>query len=464
MVKRACQLLVIGAGPAGMAAAQIAARQGVDVVLVDEQAQPGGQIYRNVDTSPLADVGLLGNDYVFGRPLVQAFRHGGVDYHPDTSVWLLDKTRQVGVLQQGVSDKISAQHVIVATGARERPMPLPGWQLPGVMTAGAGQILLKSAAMIPDKGVILAGSGPLMLLLAWQYLRAGVRIHAILDTTPKGSLFKALRYLPRALAAVDYLWKGLRLMLSIGRAQLPRYKSVSELSAEGDERLQSVSFKAGGRFYRIDTELLLLHQGLLPELHTLQAAGCKIAWNEAQQGWQAQVDAWGETSSAGIFAAGDGAGIAGARAASLSGQLAGLQVSHQLGFIDTARRDRLARPIISARNRHLAIRPFLDAFYRVHEAYLSPADETIVCRCEEVTARQIRDVIALGCIGPNQAKAFTRCGMGPCQGRFCADTLAQIFAQHRGVSVADIGYSNARAPLKPVTLGQLGATDNGVKS
>jgi bacterioferritin-associated ferredoxin len=326
------------------------------------------------------------------------------------------------------------------------------------MTAGAGQILLKSAAMVPDNGVVLAGSGPLMLLLAWQYLGAGVNIHAILDTTPKGSLYKALRYLPRALAAVDYLWKGMRLMLSIRRAHIPYYKHVSELSADGVERLEAVSFKAAGKLHRIDTDLLLLHQGLIPGLHILQAAGCEIEWNPAQQSWQTPVDAWGETSRNGIFVAGDGGGIAGARAASLSGQLAGLQVAHQLGLLDIGKRDQLARPIINARNRHLAIRPFLDAFYAVPEAFLNPADETLVCRCEEVSARQIRDVIALGCIGPNQAKAFTRCGMGPCQGRLCADTVAHIFAHQLGVSVADVGHYNARAPLKPITLGQLAET------
>ncbi|MCZ6883419.1 MAG: NAD(P)/FAD-dependent oxidoreductase [Gammaproteobacteria bacterium] len=457
-MKQTCQLVVIGAGPAGMAAAQTAAEHGVDVTLFDDQAQPGGQIYRNVDTSPLADTSLLGKDYVFGQPLVQAFRHAELDYYACTSVWYLDKAREIGILKQGVSHKISAQRVIVASGAQERPMPVPNWQLPGVMTAGAGQILLKSAAMVPDNGVVLAGNGPLMLLLAWQYLRAGVNIHAILDTTPKGNLFRALRYLPRALAAGNDLWKGLRMMLSIATARVPYYHCVSELRAEGDNQLQAVSFSAAGRHHRIDTDLLLLHQGLIPGLHILQAAGCEIEWNPAQQSWQTPVDVWGETSLNGIFVAGDGGGIAGARAASLSGQLAGLQVAHQLGLVDIGKRDQLARPIINSRNRHLAIRPFLDAFYAVPETFLNPADETLVCRCEEVSARQIRDVIALGCIGPNQAKAFTRCGMGPCQGRYCADTVAHIFAHQLGVSVADIGHYNARAPLKPITLGQLAET------
>jgi bacterioferritin-associated ferredoxin len=124
-------------------------------------------------------------------------------------------------------------------------------------------------------------------------------------------------------------------------------------------------------------------------------------------------------------------------------------------LIEQALRDRLARPDFNAWQRHLAIRPFLDAFYRVAENALIPTDETLVCRCEEVTAAEIRALVALGCLGPNQAKAFIRCGMGPCQGRFCASTVEYIFAEQHAVSVGDIGRFSARPPLKPVTLGQL---------
>jgi bacterioferritin-associated ferredoxin len=134
-------------------------------------------------------------------------------------------------------------------------------------------------------------------------------------------------------------------------------------------------------------------------------------------------------------------------------------VAYRLGLVEQAQRDRLARPDFNARQRHLAIRPFLDAFYRVGMNALIPVDETLVCRCEEVTVAEIRGVVALGCPGPNQAKAFVRCGMGPCQGRFCASTVENIFAEQRAVSVGDIGRFSARPPLKPVTLGQLATSD-----
>jgi NADPH-dependent 2,4-dienoyl-CoA reductase/sulfur reductase-like enzyme len=453
-MKDSYQLAVIGAGPAGMAAAQTAARHGVDVVLFDEQLRPGGQIYRNIENTAVAPE-LLGKDYAMGLQLVQSFRQSSLDYQPDTSVWYLDKSRQIGLLQQGFSEQISASRVVIATGAQERPMPFPGWQLPGVMTAGAGQVLLKSAAMVPEDGVVLAGSGPLLLLLVWQYLQAGVKIAALLETTPKSNKGKAIRYLPRAFAASEYLFKGWQLTRTIRRAGIPWYKSVSDLRAEGDTELKAVHFKSAGNSQRLETGLLLLHQGIIPDLQITQAAGCGLEWHEARQSWQPEHDQWGESSQSGIFVAGDLGGIVGAPAARLAGQIAGLQVAHQLGVLDKSERNRLAQSIQKARDRHLAIRPFLDAYYRIAEPALVPQDETLVCRCEEVTAGQIRDVIALGCSGPNQAKAFTRCGMGPCQGRLCAATVEQIFSSALNKPVSEIGRYNARPPLKPITLGQL---------
>ncbi len=390
MIKPSYQLVVIGAGPAGMAAAQAALRHGVEVALFDEQSNPGGQIYRNVDSSPLADVSLLGNDYAFGEQLVIAFRHSRLDYFAHASVWYLDKSGSLGIIYQGRHHVVNAAQIIIATGTQERPMPFPGWHKPGVMTAGAGQILLKSSALVPRQAPVLVGSGPLLLLLAWQYLRAGVGVRAIVDTTAKVNRWRALRHLPRALAAGDTLFKGLQLVMAIKRARVPWYKQATDLCAEGSERVERLKFNANGTAQQLDTSLIMLHQGVIPELHIAEAAGCETRWNEAQQCWQPRLDDWGESSQPGIFIAGDGAAIGGARAATLSGRLAGLQVACRLGLIEQAQRDRLARPVVNARQRHLAIRPFLDAFYRVAENALIPNDETLVCRCEEVTAGEIR--------------------------------------------------------------------------
>ena len=276
-----------------------------------------------------------------------------------------------------------------------------------------------------------------------------------MDTTQSSNRWSALRHFPQAIAASDYLFKGLKLVTAIRRARVPWFRGAGDLRAGGGERLTGLDFTCRGKTQHIDTSLLLLHQGVIPSLQVAAAAGCESRWNEVQQCWQPKVDDWGQSSATNIFVAGDAAGIGGARAASLGGQLAGLQLAHQLGLIETAQRDLVAQPIRRARARHLAIRPFLDTWYRVADASLVPCDETLACRCEEVSVGEIRALAAMGCTGPNQAKAFTRCGMGPCQGRFCGATVEQIFASETAASPQQIGRFNTRPPLKSVTLGQL---------
>jgi NADPH-dependent 2,4-dienoyl-CoA reductase/sulfur reductase-like enzyme len=453
-------LVVIGGGPAGMAAARVAADHGVTVAVLDEQAHPGGQIYRNITASPLADVSLLGADYQHGQTVVDGFRQAKVEHLRGAAVWYIDDQRQLGVLKDGVNHFVGADAIIAAVGAQERPMPIPGWQTPGVMAAGAGQILLKSAALVPEDGVVLAGSGPLLLLIAWQYLRAGVAVRALVDTTPRANIRKALPKLPRALAAADYLWKGLSLMTSLRRARVPVFSQARDLQVEGEDAVEALRFVAkspGAGFgeHRIETRTLLLHQGVIPNTHLPFAAGCALDWNDDQLAWQPRSDPWGESSQPGLMIAGDASGILGARAAEEHGRLVGLNAAHKLGHIDLEKRDALARPWKTSLRRHLAIRPFLDALYRPAEVYQRPTDDTLVCRCEEVTAGEIRRVARLGCRGPNQAKAFTRCGMGPCQGRQCRNVVSALIGEVHGIPMDEVGDYRARPPLKPITLGQL---------
>ena len=156
--------------------------------------------------------------------------------------------------------------------------------------------------------------------------------------------------------------------------------------------------------------------------------------------------------------AGDGAAIGGALAAEASGALAALGAAHQLGRLTDDDFATRARPLHRSLARHLAIRPFLDELYRPPTWIVQPADATIVCRCEEVKAGQIKKYVEVGCLGPNQTKAFGRCGMGPCQGRFCAPTTAALIAEVRGLPPEDVAPLRPRAPYKPITVGALAET------
>jgi NADPH-dependent 2,4-dienoyl-CoA reductase/sulfur reductase-like enzyme len=446
-------VVVIGAGPAGMSAAMAAAEAGARVVLLDEQASAGGQIYRAITEADAARMDLLGPDYAAGRALADAFAASGARHESGVAVWEVTRERRVNALQNGRVRSWQAQRVVLATGAMERPVPIAGWTLPGVMTAGAAQILLKTAGVVPAGGLVLAGCGPLLYLLGWQYLRAGVKIRAIVDTTDRADHRRALAHAAGALRGWRVLAKGVKLMTALRRAGVPFHTGATELEIEGTDRAQAVRFSAGGREHRIDADLVLLHQGVVPNTQFSWSLRATHRWDDAQLCWTPQADAWGELDVPGIFIAGDGAGIGGAQAAALQGKLAGLQAAQQLERIGAAERDRRAAPARAALVTQLAVRPFLDALYR--PKLRVPADDVIVCRCEEVTAGQLRSHVALGCTGPNQAKSFGRCGMGPCQGRLCGLTVTEVIAQARGVSPAEVGYYRIRPPIKPITLGEL---------
>lgn len=450
-------LIVIGAGPAGMVAATTAASLGLVTILVDEQAEPGGQIYRGAGRSPLADAQALGGDYRRGEDLLRDLNAANVEEVSGATVWQVSREREVGISRDGSAQMLTGRRIILATGAQERPCPIPGWTLPGVMSAGGGQLLLKSAGVVPDEPVAIAGSGPLLFLVAWQYLQVGVPIAAVMETTPRGNFATAMPRLPKALGAWQYLRKGLRYIADLKRAGVRMVQRATELAVEGDERAEALTFTAGGSRQRVDCRLVLLHQGVVPNVQITRSLGCAHDWDEDQLCWRPRLDPWGSTEVDGIAVAGDGGGIAGAVSAEHQGQIAALEAARALGRIDQAERDRQAAPARRSLAYERRIRPFLDALYRPLDSIRRPADDVIVCRCEEVTGGDIRRMVGLGCLGPNQTKSFGRCGMGPCQGRLCGLTVSEIIAAERGVPVAEVGYYRIRPPIKPIFLGELAA-------
>ena len=455
----AYDVVVIGAGPAGMAAAVEAAAHGLTTLVIDEQATPGGQIYRAIERSSPRLGRVLGADYVHGRTLTAALRASGARFWPGTTVWYVSAELEIATAT--ADDRVrtvQARRLIIASGAMERPFPVPGWTLPGVITAGAAQIMLKTGAGVPSGRVVLAGCGPLAYLLASQLLDAGGVELAFLDTQPAGSFAAAVSWLPRAFAAPSYLAKGIRLLAHVRRRARPYVNGVESLAVLGDTQATEVRYAARGTQRTLPADWVLLHQGVVPNVQLTMAIGCRHTWDDAQLCWRPECDARGATSVEHVLVAGDNAGIAGGRAAEFSGRLAALQCAHELSKLGSAARDARADELHAGLKAQLSIRPWLDRMYRPADSFRIPADDTLACRCEEVSAGAIREAVALGCLGPNQLKFFTRCGMGPCQGRMCGLTVSEIIARERGVPVSEVGYYRIRQPLKPVTLAMLAQT------
>lgn len=461
MAAESIDVAVIGAGPAGLAAATQAARAGLSVVVLDEQESVGGQIYRAIERSDAQRREILGPDYQAGSAIATAFARSGARYVPNASVWQVTREKTVHYLKDGKVGSFEAKRVVLATGALERPFPIPGWTLPGVLTAGAAQILLKSAGEVPSEPPMLVGCGPLLYLLGWQYVRAGVPIRALVDTTRHEDRWRAKRYMVSALRAWPYLSKGLQLMRTLRDAGVPMHEAADDLRVEGvigedgAERANALTFSVRGVSHRIEANVILLHQGVVPNTQFSLSLRALHKWDDAQLCFTPTTDKWGELDVPGIFVAGDGGGIGGAQAAEMQGEVTALAIAQQLGAIDEKTRDQSAAPRMRRLAEVMRIRPFLDSLYRPRDENRVPKDEVIVCRCEEVTAGQLRQFVALGCLGPNQAKSFGRCGMGPCQGRMCGLTVTEVIADARSVTPETVGYYRIRPPIKPLTLGEL---------
>lgn len=447
---------IIGAGPAGMAAAAQASDLGLSVAVLDEQIRAGGQIYRDVDKAAPQRGEILGKDYTDGTRLTKALRQSEVDHIGGAVVWAIEDEFRISYTCQGRAAQIVADRILLATGALERPMPIPGWTLPGVMTAGAGQILLKQSGVVA-RGAVLVGTGPLLYLIAAQMVRAGTPPAAMIETQVWGDTISALRHVGGAIRGWPYMAKGLKMLAEIKRAKVPRYTGATKIAVEGEGKAEAVTFTYRGSRRQIACETVFLHHGVVPNTQAARSLGVSHIWDAAQGVFAPVLDDWGQSDLAGVFVAGDGAGIGGAKAAEHAGRLAALKIAENAKRLSTHNCNRMAAPLRRALARELAARPFLDSAYPPYEAALHPADSTVICRCEEVTAGDIRGYAKLGCLGPNQTKAFGRAGMGPCQGRYCGLTVTELLAKANGQSQDETGYYRIRPPLKPVTLGELAA-------
>ncbi|MFC4278404.1 FAD-dependent oxidoreductase [Achromobacter aloeverae] len=453
-------LVVIGAGPAGLSAAVEARRAGLTVAVLDEQQRVGGQIYRAIENASDRRREVLGPDYAQGAELAKAFSSCGAAHLAGAAVWNVDRDKTVSYLQDGRGKTVQGRGIVIAGGAMERPFPIPGWTLPGVMGAGAAQILYKASGALPAEPVVIAGCGPLLLLLAQQYLDAGVKIKALVQTTGADDYLRAAPHILGALRGWSDLAKGAKMLRKIRAHGVATYAGASAFAIEGTEKAEALAFIHKGKRIRLASSLILLHQGVVPNTQLSWSLRAEHRWDARQLCWTPVTDGDGQIEETRIYIAGDSRGIVGAKASATQGRLAALAVARELKKIEIpAARGR--REELQARlDREVRIRPLLDQLYRPRDEHRIPADDSVlVCRCEEVPAARIRQYVAVGCLGPNQTKAFGRCGMGPCQGRLCGLTVTEMIASERKVSPQEVGYYRIRPPIKPITLGELSNLD-----
>jgi bacterioferritin-associated ferredoxin len=463
-------VIVIGAGPAGMSAAVEMASAGCHVIVLDMQPAPGGQIFRgleaNLKARPATDglLAALGPTYSAGRALIEAFRATStIDYRPETTVWDLRADGTVGWLKGEAAGYLRARQVLVASGAMERPAPFPGWTLPGVMTAGAVQTLLKAGRLQPDGQIVLAGAGPLIFLLADQLRRLGVKPALIARTDNLQDKIKAFTKLQ--LAGIPALLKGLSWIAKLRMAGIPMRSGISDLRAEGQGHVEAVSMTIGGKRLERPCDLLVVHDGIVPSIDLAHCAGLAMEWQESEASWRPSASpdgqarmAPGPTLTPGpcrIRISGDARRIGGADAAMAHGRHAARSIIAELAANAIGSTAYAAETSENEVRRTLAGRLFIDAAFPLGIAARLPDDATIVCRCEEITAGTLRAAIRRGATDMNLIRGTLRCGMGPCQGRSCAATLARLLMEIEAQMATPPAPFRARPPLRPLPLATL---------
>lgn len=458
----AIDLLVLGAGPAGAAAALAAAEHGARTVMVDEALAPGGQVYR----APPTDHRQLGQralepEHRDGEALRRRLQCSGVEVATRHRVWSLLPGFRVHAIGPAGHRAWVARAVVLATGTTERVVPFPGWTTPGVIGLAAATILLKSQGAVPGERVVVAGCGPLLAAVGAGLVKAGRAPVAVVDLAGRGEWLRAL---PAMAARPDLVRRGLGWLAALRRAGVPLLSGHGVVAVEGDTRVTAVRIapvasdgtpRAERVARRLEADALVIGHGLVPATEATRLLEADHRFVADAGGWIPVLDDDCATSVAGLFAAGDGSGLAGAAAARLQGEIAGLAAARHLGQLDEGRYQHTVAPLRQGLAR---ARRFGQAMARLtapRPAMVGTiAADTVVCRCEDVTRAEIETAIASGAREMNQLKAWTRCGMGPCQGRMCAETAASLLARHVGGREA-AGQWTARAPLRPLPLADM---------
>ncbi len=447
------RVIIVGAGPSGVRCAETLVAAGLRPTVVDENRRDGGQIYRRQpDNFTRPYTKLYGTEAGRAQSLHESFDalREKIDYWPETLAWnIADK--QLHVVKNERASALPYDALVICSGATDRLMPVKGWHHAGTYSLGASQIALKAQACAIGRQIVFLGTGPLLYLVASQYVKAGANVAAVLDTSP---LMRRVAALPKLLARPSVLLNGLTLVASIKRAGVPVLTGITpiEITGSAENGVQGVVFHdARGRTRTFECDAVAMGYHLRSETQLADLARCAFRFDQETRQWLPEVGEDGRTSVPGVYLAGDGMRVLGADAAEIGGRLAAMAVLKD--FRLTVADEELQRLRTEQASMERFRKGLAQAFpWPVQQAAQLP-DEAIVCRCEAITAGELRRVVCdMGAQEANRAKAFSRVGMGRCQGRYCGHAGAEVIAHAAGVPVEQVGRLRGQAPIKPLAI------------
>jgi len=463
MVAEAYDVVIIGAGPSGIGAAAILAEYSLKVLLIDENNQIGGQIWRKPVYEPLSRFKGLQTPGLH-MDLSAAAGANKNNLHIITPACVLgvfpEKHILLSTSEESVKE-IKARRIIFATGARERVRPFKGWTLPGVMTLGAAQLLLKYYGVLASSKILIAGAGPLVYLLSSQILSVGGKVTIVLDrsswATMLNTIWAMAGQLPKIGQGLLALTRLIKNRVSIKhRMQVVEVKEKDMLQEVIAVKIAPDGTIVPGSQQRYETQVLACSNGFVPNIELPQLAGCDLTYAADMGGWIVKVDTSMETSVSGVFAAGETTGIAGGDKALIEGQLAALSIVRQFGKLNAKKHRLRQTALLAKRKRYMRFGEFLNRQWAIHPREWTGIDDaTIICRCEDITMGTIRSWIQEGFTSAPDLKKATRCGMGNCQGRTCAPLIYDILAAYSVAGKQGPHPLSVRTPVKPIPLGAL---------
>ncbi|MGS1007561.1 FAD-dependent oxidoreductase [Achromobacter anxifer] len=466
-------LIIVGAGPAGLSAALTAAEHGLRVVVIDEQHDVGGQIFRQAPSTFKSEPSSAFKSYPFGRQLLEQARQSTrIQWRFGSTAWGIFRTPghpgvKVAINRGNHAAMIDGAALLIATGAYDLPVAFPGWTLPGVMSAGGVQTLMKSQFLRPGKRFVLAGSHPLLLLVADLLVESGAEVAEVAIARPKPALAEMLSSWRAVPGHLNLFRQAAGALRNLRRHRVPIRFGTLLTRATGNEVVEQVVLNdatpqwepIAGTERTLQADTLVIGYGLLASTELARQAGCASVWRPEQGGWIVSHDERMRTSQPRIFVAGEPAGIGGAEMAAIEGRIAALQAVLDLrGEPDQAIQTSLRQEDDARRKASRFSETVLRFFEPRLDALAKLATpQTTICRCEEVTAGTVQSFLADNphVSDVNSVKLACRTGMGFCQGRYCQHTVAHMLAATRGIDVSALGAFTARAPVKPVPVAAL---------
>jgi len=454
-------LIVLGAGPAGVAAAKVASKEGAEVIIIDENRDAGGQIYRAPPKGLRPKKSFISDEFKEGEKQRISLNNSNIITLFENRVWSISSDLIIYTIGPKGLQSLKTKSLIVATGALERIIPFPGWTSPGVIGLAATTILLKSQYVLPGKSTIVAGCGPLLIAVAFGILKSGGNISAIIDLNSNLDWAKTF---PKMLSKPEQFIKGIKWLAEIKKAGTKIYRAhtVTEVIKFSNELNVSIApINTKGNFIErekqktIKGDCLAVGHGLFPSTEITRLLKAKHIFDPMKGGWVPLVDEDFRSSIPGVYIAGDATGISGAFSAVNKGRIAGFTALKDLNLISNKEfEDKKKSELILLKRNEIFGKASSNLMKLREELIQTISPKTIVCRCEDVYLSEINKAISLGARDVNQLKAWTRCGMGPCQGRTCSEAIETILANKIG-DRESVGQWTGRTPLRPLPIDKI---------